>query len=156
MKSLPAELALCTGFMEKIALSHPDISFALINNEKEVFKTSGSNDLYKCIHEIFGYNTSKNMIKIEAENYDYIIKGYVSNLNISKSNRNSMIILVNGRVVSNISVNRTIKDASNGLNVAMTKLANVTIQNANGVTQEYILYRTINSIGGSLTMNIAK
>ena len=51
---------------------------------------------------------------------------------------------------------RTIKDASNGLNVAMTKLANVTIQNANGVTQEYILYRTINSIGGSLTMNIAK
>ena len=111
MKSLPAELALCTGFMEKIALSHPDISFALINNEKEVFKTSGSNDLYKCIHEIFGYNTSKNMIKIEAENYDYIIKGYISNLNISKSNRNSMIILVNGRVVSNISVNRTIKDA---------------------------------------------
>ncbi len=111
MKSLPAELALCTGFMEKIALSHPDISFTLINNEKEVFKTSGSNDLYKCIHEIFGYNTSKNMIKIEAENYDYIIKGYVSNLNISKSNRNSMIILVNGRVVSNISVNRTIKDA---------------------------------------------
>ncbi len=111
MKSLPAELALCTGFMEKIALSHPDISFTLTNNEKEIFKTSGSNDLYKCIHEIFGYNTSKNMIKIESENYDYIIKGYISNLNISKSNRNSMIILVNGRVVSNISVNRTIKDA---------------------------------------------
>ena len=51
---------------------------------------------------------------------------------------------------------RTIKDASNGLNVAMTKLANVTITNANSVKQEYILYRTINSIGGSLTMNIAK
>ena len=51
------------------------------------------------------------MIKIEAENYDYIINGYISNLNLSKSNRNSMITLVNGRVVSNQSVNRTIKDA---------------------------------------------
>ena len=111
MKSLQAELSLTVGFLEKIALSHPNISFTLINDNKEIFRTSGSNDMYKCIHEIFGYNTAKNMIKIDAENYDYIIHGYISNLNISKSNRNNMIILVNGRVVSNLSVNRTIKDA---------------------------------------------
>ena len=111
MKSLQAELSLTVGFLEKIALSHPDISFTLINDNKEIFRTSGSNDMYKCIHEIFGYNTAKNMIKIDAENYDYIIHGYISNLNISKSNRNYMIALVNGRVVSNLSVNRTIKDA---------------------------------------------
>lgn len=111
MKSLQAELSLTVSFLEKIALSHPDISFTLINDNKEIFRTSGSNDMYKCIHEIFGYNTAKNMIKIDAENYDYIIHGYISNLNISKSNRNYMITLVNGRVVSNLSVNRTIKDA---------------------------------------------
>lgn len=111
MKSLQAELSLTVGFLEKITLSHPDISFTLINDNKEIFRTSGSNDMYKCIHEIFGYNTAKNMIKIDAENYDYIIHGYISNLNISKSNRNYMITLVNGRVVSNLSVNRTIKDA---------------------------------------------
>ena len=111
MKSLNAELALTVNYIEKIALSHPDISIALFNDGKEMIKTSGSNDIYKVIHEIFGLNVSKNMIKIEAENYDYIINGYVSNLNISKSNRNSMITLVNGRVVSNQSVNKTIKDA---------------------------------------------
>ncbi len=111
MKSLNAELALTVNYIEKIALSHPDISFSLFNDGREMIKTSGSNDIYKVIHEIFGLNVSKNMIKIEAENYDYIINGYVSNLNISKSNRNSMITLVNGRVVTNQSVNRTIKDA---------------------------------------------
>ena len=111
MKSLNAELSLTSNFMEKIALSHPDISFTLINDNKEIFKTSGSNDLYKAVHEIYGYNVSKNMIEISGENYDYVIKGYVSNLNINKSNRNDMIILVNGRVVNNINVNRTIKDA---------------------------------------------
>ncbi len=111
MKSLYTELAYTTGFIEKLALSHPDISFTLINDDKVILKTSGSNDLFKVIHEIFGYNTSKNMIKISGENYDYTINGYISNLNISKSNRNNMITFVNGRVVTNQAVNRTIKEA---------------------------------------------
>ena len=111
MKSLNAELNLCVSYIEKISLSHPEISFTLINNDKQIFKTSGSNDIYKTIHEIYGYNTTKNMIKISAENYDYMINGYISNINIQKSNKNNMITLVNGRVVTNQTVNRTIKDA---------------------------------------------
>ncbi len=111
MKSLVTELSLSTNYLERIALSHPEISFELINDNKTIFKTTGINDLYKTIYEIFGYQVSKNMIQIKAENYDYIICGYVSNLNISKSNKSNMIILVNGRVVNNIEVNRTIKDA---------------------------------------------
>ena len=111
LKSLTTELAVTCDYIEKIALSHPDISFCLINDNKEILKTSGSGDLYKTIHEIFGLVTTKNMIKIEAENYDYSISGYISNLNISKSNRKNMITLVNGRVVTNNSVNKTIKDA---------------------------------------------
>ena len=111
MKSLQTELSHIVGFVEKIALSHPDISFTIINDDKQIFRTSGSGDLYKTIHEIFGLTTTKNMIKIKAENYDYIIDGYISNINTSKSTKNYMITLVNGRVVSNTQVNRTIKDA---------------------------------------------
>ena len=111
MKSPQTELSHTVSFIEKISLSHPDISFTIINDDKQIFRTSGSGDLYKTVHEIFGINTSKNMIKIEAENYDYIIHGFISNINISKTNRNDMITLVNGRVVSNKEVNRCIKDA---------------------------------------------
>ena len=111
LKSLHTELANCVSVIEKIALSHPGIAIELFNDEKSVLKTTGSNDLYKTIHEIFGLNTTKNMIKISSENYDYVIDGYISNLNISKSNKNNMITLVNGRVVTNQSVNRVIKDA---------------------------------------------
>lgn len=111
LKSLNTELSLCSLVIERIALSHPDVSFTLINDNKELIKTSGSNDLYKTIHEIFGYSVSKNMLEVKGENYDYIINGYISNINISKSSKNSMITLVNGRVVNNINVNRTIKDA---------------------------------------------
>ena len=111
LKSLQTELANSVSFLEKIALSHPDISFEILNNDKQIFRTSGSGDLYKTINEIFGINTTKNMIKIKAENYDYVIDGYISNLNISKSSKNNMITLVNGRVVQNSSVIRSIKDA---------------------------------------------
>ena len=111
LKSLHTELANCVSIVEKIALSHPNISFEIINDNNSIFKTTGSNDLYKTIYEVFGINTAKNMIKIEAENYDYVINGYVSNLNISKSTRSNMITLVNGRVVVNQNVNRVIKDA---------------------------------------------
>ncbi len=111
LKSLNTELSLCTQVIERISMSHPDIAFTLINDEKEIIKTSGSGDLFKTIHEIFGYSVSKNMIEVHGENYDYIINGYISNINVSKSSRNSIITLVNGRVVSNINVNRSIKDA---------------------------------------------
>lgn len=111
LKSLNTELSNTVMYLEKLALSHPDIAFSLYNDEIEIFKTTGSNDLLKTIHEVFGYNVSKNVCYIEGENFDYTIKGYVSNININKSNRNFIITLVNGRVVQNTELNRTIKDA---------------------------------------------
>lgn len=111
LKSENTELASSVSVIEKISISHPEISFALSNNDKEVIKTSGSGDLLKVIHEIFGYNVSKNMTKISGNNYDYEINGYVSNINVSKSNKNSIITLVNGRVVGNYNLIRIIKDA---------------------------------------------
>ena len=70
-------------------------------NDKEILKTSGSNDLLKTIHEIYGYNVSKNMFYIKGENLDYEINGYISNINITKSTRKDMVLLVNGRIVNN-------------------------------------------------------
>jgi DNA mismatch repair protein MutL len=98
-------------YIERLSLSHPNISFTLSNDDKVILKTSGSNDLLKVIHEVFGYNTSKNMIDILGSNDDYDIKGYIGNINVNKSSRNSMITFVNGRVIQNTFLNEIIKDA---------------------------------------------
>ena len=111
LKSLNTELSNTVMYLEKLSLSHPDISFTLLNDAKEIFKTTGSNDLLKTIHEIFGYNVSKNMHYIEGENFDYSVKGYISDINVNKSSRSFMITLVNGRVVQNALLNKTIKEA---------------------------------------------
>lgn len=111
LKSYYTELNGVVSLIEKLSLSHPNISFKLGSDNKELIKTSGSNDLLKTIYEIYGYNVSKNMVYIEGHNDDYDINGYVSNINITKSTKKDMITLVNGRIVNNSYVNRIIKDA---------------------------------------------
>lgn len=111
LKSYYTELNGVVSLIEKLSLSHPNISFKLSSDNKELIKTSESNDLLKTIYEIYGYNVSKNMVYIEGHNDDYDINGYVSNINITKSTKKDMITLVNGRIVNNSYVNRIIKDA---------------------------------------------
>ncbi len=111
LNSEVTELANVTSFIEKLALSRPDIRFSLKNNDNLIVKTSGSNDLKKTIHEIYGLQISSKLIEINASNDDYDISGYICKPEILKSNRNYMITIVNGRVVKNIDINKAINDA---------------------------------------------
>ena len=54
LKSLYTELASITSFINKIALSNPDIKFTLINNDSTILKTDGSGNLLKVIMAIYG------------------------------------------------------------------------------------------------------
>lgn len=111
LKTEQSELANCVSLIEKEALAHPNVSFTLINNEHTLVKTSGSNQLHKTIHEIYGLNVSSKMMEIKATSDDYDIYGYICKPEILKSNRNHMITIVNNRVVRNNDLNRVINDA---------------------------------------------
>ena len=111
LSSLQSELANITSVITRAALSHTNIRFTLINDSKEVLKTTGSGDLLKTINEIYGVKTAKKMLKIKNENEDYEIYGYISLPEITKSNRNHIITIVNGRVVRNSELNRVINDS---------------------------------------------
>ncbi len=111
LKSESTELAGCTSFIERLSLSKPDIAFTLTNNEKVIVKTSDSGNLKKTIHEIYGMDISKNLLEFKNENDDFIISGYACKPHILRSNRNSMITILNGRIVKNNDINNAINDA---------------------------------------------
>lgn len=113
LKSEATELNNCVQFIEKLSLSRPDIAFTLTNNDRVVVKTSGSNNLLKTIHEIYGLNVSSNMLEIKASSDDFEITGFVGKPGILKKNRNHFNTIVNGRVVRNNDINRAINDAYN-------------------------------------------
>ncbi len=111
LKSLYTELSHITEYMNKLALSKPDIRFTLINNEKILLKTDGSGNLLKVINSIYGSNISKKMLKVSTSDNDYEIYGYISLPEVYRSKNNSMITIVNGRIVRNQKLNNAINEA---------------------------------------------
>lgn len=111
LKSPYSELANIVDYINKIALSYPNIKFKLVNDDKELLNTDGSSNLLKVIKEIFGLDVAKRMIYIKAENEDYEIDGYISLPEVTRRTKNNMITLVNGRVIKNYELNNTINDA---------------------------------------------
>lgn len=111
MKSLYAELASITEYVDKIALSNPNIRFVLTNNGQTLLNTDASSNLLKTIKNIYGVEVAKKMVYISGSTLDYMVEGYMSLPEIHRSSRNNMIVIVNGRVVKNNEINRTINDS---------------------------------------------
>lgn len=111
LKSLYTELSYITEYVNKMALSYPEIRFVVTNNEKMLLKTDGSGRLLKVINDIYGLSVTKKMIEIDGENEDYKISGYISYPELQKSNKNAITLLVNGRVIRNLDIIRYITDS---------------------------------------------
>ena len=109
--SLNNELTNIIDYVNKIALSYPDIKFTLTNNGKIILNTPGDNNLLKVINAIYGTDVARNMLPLEASNDDYEISGYISKPIISRATRTHLITIVNGRVVKNNELNKTIIEA---------------------------------------------
>lgn len=111
LSSTYAELANVVDYVNKIALSYPNIRFRLTNDDKELLNTSGSGNLLKVINSIYGINITKKMIPINGENDDYKISGYISLPEVTRSSKNYMTTIVNGRVVRNSILYKSINEA---------------------------------------------
>ena len=111
LNSLHTELANIAEYINKMALSYPDIKFTLISDGKTLLNTDGTGNVLKIINEIYGSDITRKMKKISVYNDDYDVDGFISMPEVTRSNRNHMITLVNQRVVRNVELNRVINDA---------------------------------------------
>lgn len=85
--------------MNKIALSHPEISFSLYIDNNLQFETTGRSDLLETIASIYGFDVARKMVPIEFSTVDMQISGYVGRPELARSSRYYMITLLNGRAV---------------------------------------------------------
>ena len=105
------ELSNISDYLYKSALSHPDISFTLVNNGKTLFKTNGDNNIFDIMAESYGNNIRNTLISFKGENGLYKINGYTTNNEIFRSNRSGITIVVNGRVIRNLNLIYAVSDA---------------------------------------------
>lgn len=85
--------------VEKLALSHPNISFRFIRDGKQTLLTSGDGSFYSAIHAVFGKQFAASMIPVENVYREIEVTGYVSSPLFTKSNRTMQNFFVNGRSV---------------------------------------------------------
>ncbi len=88
-----------SNVVEKLALSHPDISFRFIRDGKQTILTSGDGSFYNTIHAVFGKQFAASMIPVENVYREIGVTGYVSSPLFTRSNRTMQNFFVNGRSV---------------------------------------------------------
>ena len=111
LSSSYSELSNVIDYVNKMAMSYPDIRFVLKNDDRELLITNGSGNLLKVFNSIYGVNITKKMISIKGDNDDYEISGYISLPEVTRSNKNHITTIVNGRVVKNTTLYRIINEA---------------------------------------------
>ena len=111
LKSQSTEAGYIAEIVEKLSLSHPEISFKFINNGQTKIYTSGSDKLKDVIYAIYGKETSSNLLDVSEYNEDIKVSGYVAKPVVSRGNRSFENYFINGRYIKNNIVSKAIEDA---------------------------------------------
>jgi DNA mismatch repair protein MutL len=101
LSSESLELSYVTDYVTKTALANPHISFTLSNNNRDIIKTYGNNELLEVIMAVYGADVARSMSFLDNYNQYFSVKGYISKLGITRSTRSHITIIVNGRVIKN-------------------------------------------------------
>lgn len=99
LKSSSTEGNYIANLVDKIALSHPEVSFRFIKDGKQELCTTGNGDLYSAIFSVFGPEFSKSLMPVDYSMNGIEVKGYVNIPEKSKNNRTMQNWFVNGRYV---------------------------------------------------------
>ena len=108
IRSLKTEISHVTNYMNRFALSHPDISFEFYNDGNQILKSVGNGDIRQAIAGVYGVSVAKKMRKIEAENFDFKVTGYSSLPELTRANNSYITLIVNGRFIRNYALNRAV------------------------------------------------
>ncbi len=101
LKATNTELSYIVDYVNKIALSHPEISFTLTNNNRQLFKSNGTGDYLKVLSSIYNIDIIKSMIPFKNRNQYFEISGYITKPLFSRSTRTHVTVIANNRMIKN-------------------------------------------------------
>lgn len=108
LRSERTETLKIVDIVNRLALGHPDVSFTLTNNGKILLKTNGRNDLRQDIANIYGRQLAEKMEVLKGSSPDFKITGLLSDPNTTRSSRNFISLLLNGRYIRNYRLTQAI------------------------------------------------
>ena len=110
LKTDTTEASYISELMERLALSHPDISFCFISNKKEKIHTSGNGNLMDTIYQIYGRLIASNLLAVEKETDLLKVSGFIGNSNVARGNRSLENFYINGRYIKSPLLSKSVEE----------------------------------------------
>ncbi|MCO7137835.1 DNA mismatch repair endonuclease MutL [[Clostridium] leptum] len=102
------------GVLDRIALSHPEVSIKFIRSGKEVLLTPGDGDLLSDVYAVFGRDFAKNLLPVDYTLHGIRVHGYISKPTAARPNRSMQYFFINSRVVRSRTAMAALEESCKG------------------------------------------
>ena len=109
LKKPSTEAAKVAEMIARLILAHPDVSFRLIHNGKQIYSSSGNGDLRSALFSLYGRETANAMIPVHSEG-SISVSGLVGVGLQARSNRARQTFIVNGRTIRSQILTQALED----------------------------------------------
>ena len=111
LKTATTEGGYISDLMERMALSHPNISFKFISNGQTKLQTSGNGNVKEIIYHIYGRDIAGSLLPVTEENEYFKVTGFIGKPVVTRGNRNFESYFINGRYIKSKIILKGIEDA---------------------------------------------
>ncbi|MDR3563527.1 MAG: DNA mismatch repair endonuclease MutL [Negativicutes bacterium] len=115
LKTPSTESSYINDIIAKLALSHPEVAFKLLNNQRLVLSTPGGNNLLDTMASLYGPKVSEEVFPLRYEEDGLTIGGYVAKPSLVKSSRQWQTFIVNTRVIHSRMIAKAVDNAYHSL-----------------------------------------
>ena len=109
LKKPTTEASKVAEVIARLILAHPDVSFRLIHNGKQIYASSGNGDLRSAVFSLYGRETASAMIPVKSEG-SVLVNGLVGVGLQARSNRARQTFIVNGRTIRSQVLTQALED----------------------------------------------
>ena len=114
LKSAQTEGGYIADLMERMALSHPEVSFKFINNGQTKLHTSGNGNKKDLVYHVYGRDITSSLIQIDEKTELFEVTGFIGKPNVSRGNRNYENYFINGRYIKSALLSKAIEEGYKG------------------------------------------
>ncbi|MBH1940863.1 DNA mismatch repair endonuclease MutL [Mobilitalea sibirica] len=111
LKSAVTEAGYISDLMERLMVSHPDISFKYIVNNQVKLQSSGNNNIKDILYNIYGRDITKEILPLHYESNELKITGFIGKPMINRGNRMYENYFINGRYIKSNVITKAIEEA---------------------------------------------
>lgn len=110
LSSDTTEFGHISDMVGRLAMARPDVAFSLRHPVKLVFKTPGKGKLLEVLAAVWGSSLARRLLPVSYEEESLKITGYLSPPELSRSSRQGMVFIVNGRVIRSKQLVQAVKN----------------------------------------------